>query len=422
MSHRNILLLILLLQISFGQSIYNAVGLGMHRDNHSAAALGIGSTGLIPSHFPNISLDNPNTWHNSKFALLSGGFGGETIIPNSGLANTIVDLSRIQLILPVKGKYALGLDLSPITDGNYWLKTISSELFVSDDTLTSFREIEGAGGINSMRLSFSFPLTEYEQNGLAIHILFGSSRHNSIFDIEGTEYIYSRHLSYSGLSLVYYLSSSRYKFKRYPINLHGSIGFSLSPLKLKSIQYHLFEDANGNGYYDSFVDSPYMTSDDSRIESSYSDVQNPFEIKIGYDLELESQLHLTGEISYLNANIELPNLLRPLNGTVYNSIKHVNFGAIKFARKIPREWYQYFHYRAGLYLDQRSIQGYGENLVETGLSLGLGFRFGFTNNQIDLAYSNGSRKGPLSTTNERIERFRIQVTLGDIWFVKRRAR
>jgi len=395
----------------------------MHRGNHSASALGIGSTGLIPSHFPNISLDNPNTWYNSKFALLSGGYGGETImLDNSGIANTIVDLSRIQLILPVKGKYALGLDLAPITDGNYWLKSNSSQLIVSDDTLTTSREIKGAGGINSMRLSFSFPLTEYEQNGLSLQVLFGSSRHNSTFYIEGTQYIYSRHQNYSGLSLIYYLSSSRYKLNKYPINLHGSIGFSLSPLKMKSIQYHLFEDVNGNGYYDSFVDSPYMTTYDSRTESSYSEIQSPFEIKIGGDLELQSQLHLTGEISYLNTNAKLPNLLSPLNGAVYNSIQHVNFGAIKFARKIPREWYQYFHYRAGLYLEQRNIQEYSENLVESGLSLGLGFRFGFTNNQIDLAYSNGSRKGPLSTTNERVERFRIQVTLGDIWFVKRRAR
>lgn len=421
--HCKSFLLLFLLQLLGGQSINNAIGLGAPRDLTSASAFGVGSSGLIPSFSEGIALENPVTWSNGKFALLSGGFSGEQIsLGNDAGGNGFSDLNRVQLILPIKNIYALGIAVVPLTNSNYWLKNEPTSLAVNDDTLSILQEIKGSGGINALRVAFGFPITDHEKNAITLQVLFGSSRHNSILDIEGTKYIYSRHDSYSGVYLKYYIYTNRFNVSNLPISLYGSIGLTLQSLALKSDQYHLFEDLNNNGYYDYLFDYPYMTETETKTEKLYSRIQKPFSVELGYDMELKSHFHILGEISGQTFNNELPYRLSPLAGSAYNSSIHFNLGAIKFARTIPRVWYQNFHYRMGFYFDSKDLQRYQDNLIETGLSLGIGLKFGVTNNQIDLAYSYAKRQGPLTTANEIIERFKIQMTIGDIWFVKRRAR
>ncbi|MBC8401463.1 MAG: hypothetical protein H8E14_08245 [Candidatus Marinimicrobia bacterium] len=420
---RKSFLLLFLLQLLCGQSINNAIGLGAPRDLTSASAFGVGSSGLIPSFSEGIALENPVTWSNGKFALLSSGFRAERINQeNTGIVNGISDLNRVQLILPIKNIYALGISVVPLTNSNYWLKNESTSFPLEDDTLSILQEIKGSGGINALRVAFGFPLTDHEKNAFTLQILFGSSRHNSILDIDGTKYIYNRHDNYSGVFLKYYIYTNRFNISNLPISLYGSIGLTLQSLALKSNQYHLFEDLNNNGNYDYLFDYPYMTDTETKTEKLYSHIQKPFSVELGYDMELKSQFHILGEISGQTFNNELHYHLSPLAGSAYNSIIHFNLGAIKFARTIPRVWYQNFHYRMGFYFDSKDLQLYQDNLIETGLSLGIGFKFGVTNNQIDLAYSYAKRQGPLTTSNEIIERFKIQMTLGDIWFVKRRTR
>ncbi len=422
---RKSFLLLFLLQLLGGQSINNAIGLGAPRDLTSASAFGVGSSGLIPSFSEGIALENPVTWSNGKFALLSSGFRAERINQeNTGTVNDISDLNRVQLILPIKNIYAVGIAVVPLTNSNYWLVNDTTDIYLSqiDTSLMIQREIDGSGGVNSLRLAFGFPITDHEKNAFTLQILFGSSRHNSILDIDGTEYIYSRHDNYSGVYLKYYIYTNRFNISNLPISLYGSIGLTLQSLALKSNQYHLFEDLNNNGQYDYLVDYPYMTETEAETEKLYSRIQKPFSIELGYDMELKSQFHVLGEISGQTFNSELPYSLSPLAGSAYNSNIHFNLGMIKFARTIPRAWYQNFHYRMGFYFDSKDLQRYQDNLIETGLSLGIGLKFGVTNNQIDLAYSYAKRQGPLTTSNEIIERFKIQMTLGDIWFVKRRTR
>ncbi len=424
MYRHKISILVFLLQIVVGQSINNAVGLGNPRDITSASTFGIGSIGLVPSYSEGISLDNPVTWASGRFALLSSGFGGEQIRPGNYTGEYgFSDLYSARLILPIKNIYALGLSIKPVTNNNYWLVGETTEIFLSQtDTLPIQREINGSGGINSFRFAFSFPLSKQERNGVAVDILFGSARHNSTLVVDGTDYIFNRHDHYSGVYLKYYLYTNRYSFLNKPTNLYGLIGLPLRALTIKSEQFHLFEDVNSNGYYDYLTDYPYVRDDKYRIISLYKNIQKPISVELGCDIELKQQFHIMGEIRSQSFNSRIPPSLSPVPGAAFNSIFHINLGAIKFARELPREWHQYFHSRAGIYFDSRQINNYQENLNETGLTLGIGFNFGPTDNQIDIAYSYAKRHGPLINSNETIERFKIQMTIGDIWFVKRRAR
>lgn len=423
---RKIIFTIFIFQIVSGQTIYNALGLGTDNTIGNASAYAVGSTGLLPAYASGLSLDNPSTWVNSSFSLFSGAFGGEQISGGQADGNGGSELAQIKIILPVKGKYSYGLEISPLTNSNYSLFDQESVYYTESpgytDTLTTVRSIEGAGGLSTFKLSFGIRNTEYENSGVTLQLLFGSARHLNNLSVDGTDYINSRHDYYSGLAMHYYLSTNRFKLADKNTSLYLSFGFTLQPLTVSSTQYHLYEDSNGNGFYETSYDFPYLTSSQSRSDVKFKSVRKPFTLELGYDLELQPRLHLMGEYYYTSMNNKTFGSQSPIVDSEYNSVMHINFGAVKFSRRIPREWYQWFHYRAGIYYENRDIEKFEGNLSETGLSMGLGFKFGPTNNQIDLTYATGVRKGPLTETNERIERFRIQLTLGDIWFVKRRAR
>ena len=56
--------------------------------------------------------------------------------------------------------------------------------------------------------------------------------------------------------------------------------------------------------------------------------------------------------------------------------------------------------------------------VHSMISFGFGFKFGLIGNQIDLSYRFGNREG--LNLKETIQNLNISISLGDIWFLKRR--
>ena len=63
---------------------------------------------------------------------------------------------------------------------------------------------------------------------------------------------------------------------------------------------------------------------------------------------------------------------------------------------------------------------YLENINEVGLGLGVGVNFGFTGNQIDFGYKFSKRSGLHLIDKETLHTFNVGVSIGDLWFVKRR--
>ena len=57
---------------------------------------------------------------------------------------------------------------------------------------------------------------------------------------------------------------------------------------------------------------------------------------------------------------------------------------------------------------------------EIGLAIGFGVRFGLTNNQLDLGYNFIQRDNIYKVGVENIQAFNVGISIGDLWFVKRR--
>ncbi len=58
---------------------------------------------------------------------------------------------------------------------------------------------------------------------------------------------------------------------------------------------------------------------------------------------------------------------------------------------------------------------------DIGLSIGVGIKFGLTKNQLDFGLNLINRSDSINN-DKFITNFNIGLTIGDIWFVKRRAK
>ncbi len=414
---------VVLLTFGFSQSIYNAIGLGLYSGYGDASAQGTGSLGLIPSYSKNLALGNPSTWHNSYFAMLVGSASNHVITTTeTDIANSHFDIGPVQLILPIAGKYAWGLAIRPITNNYYDLYTDIDDLSFFDDTVSVNYSKNGAGGISLLQTAIGFPLTAKENQAVQLDVLFGSSRHSSILGLDDEDYYYSRHDSYSGLNLKYYLTSQRFTIIDRPLSLFFSFGVTLQPFKVRSIQYHLYEDSDDSEYYDDYYDYPYIESSEMEETVVLEKALSSSDFSLGFSYNLAALTELQGEVYRQLNSGSLPGVLQTINGYYYGDITHFNLGVVKYAKPLSRSTWNKLTFRSGIYFDSWEIYPFDENLTEKGLTCGLGYIFGFSNNSINLTYSIGNRNGPVLAESETVGKLGIQFVIGDTWFVKRRKR
>ena len=429
---------ILIASLCYGQDVYSAYGVGELTFAPNAAVMGIGSSGLMPSFQENISLSNPSTWLEIPFAYLSVGYGGTQIKDrNYDYNNMLSGLNQFQFILPVKGLFAVGIGFQPFSSQLYSLGSDDIyEKFIEGDTLTINTEINGSGGISGLIFSLGAKITEKEQLGLKIEYLFGSNRRQTVFNIKedgyDLDYIYNQRNIYNGTLINGYFSSHRLGFGSRKLRLSGSVKTVLHPVRINHFSFQPFEDSNGNGYYD-VADYPRPTGVDSippaAMDTILSNQTSPFEYAFGFDLKLTEMIHAQGEFSSWSdlSNINT-NLTSGLNQRAV-AYQHFNMGIIRFARSLPRIWHESLHFRAGIIhrayelenklFDNGKPENY--NINDIGVSIGFGVKFGVTKNQIDFGFNLINRSDPYSS-DKLITNFNIGISIGDLWFVKRRIK
>ena len=142
--------LVALLSVGFSQSLMNAFGIGSPASNFDAASMGTSPMSLLPSFQEGVSISNPVTWSQLHYTYLTGTYGGQqSEIQSGSLKNSRTYLQQIQLIIPIKKKYAFGLSIAPNTNRLYSI--IGVENLVDDniygDSLTVRKSVSGYGGI-----------------------------------------------------------------------------------------------------------------------------------------------------------------------------------------------------------------------------------------------------------------------------------
>jgi len=416
MLHRKFILFSIL-SIVYGQSIHNAYGLGLISFSHNAAASAMSSRGIVPSFNQNISLSNPVTWNNLKFAYLSGNYKGDKFTRDSN-ENGLTGISSAQFAVSIGENYAWGFGLKPLFNQQYLINDNQTEFYVDDDTLLTQRSVDGSGGVSALYTAFQFPVTDNENMALEFDILFGSLRKDSKFSIDQRSYHQFHRQIYTGTLYKIFMSSDRFENKNLPLNLYFMFGGSINPLKIKHHSFQPFEDVNLNGFYDS-ADSPTPSSVPIADLNIYNNAFNPTELGFGLDMRMKNNVHLMFEVHSWKDKGVKPGAVFPLISYYVNQSDQFSLGFAKFSPAVAFQLSQKFQYRGSVYFRKDVIDASNLVIDEMGIAIGIGVKFGFTNNQIDFAYKYGIRTSEI-IPKEKIQHFTIGLQLGDLWFVKRR--
>ena len=416
-----IVLAIFISSTLFSQSLLNGYGFGKKIDIYDASSLGISSTGLLPSFKKDVSLQNPSTWKNLDFTYFSGTYQVEQKIVLDNIINGTSNLGHLQFIVPIKNKYAIGLGIHPYIDQYLQLDGDDEGNYIAfGDTLsTTHHSYRSFGGITAFNISFAGNIAKSFSAAISFDYLYGSVRQQTIFSFDDLNYYSQQRHIYTGSLAKLYLNSDILSNWNIPLNFYLGWGFPVQSISVKSYYHSPFEDSNNSGEQDNY-DFPLLSDVAAPIEVNTSNALTPFEYQVGFDYNFHRGLSVLGEFSIWKDKENVGSGFSELNDQI-QSIDHYNIGIIRFAPRIAKKFFDRMNLKVGAYSNNIKLIN-SENIInEYGVSAGLSFNFGLTKNQIDFAYSIGKREGLFEIGDEKIQNFSVGITVGDIWFVKRRA-
>jgi len=422
LSHRFIY--IILISGLLGQSTMNGYGYGMFSQNNESASLGAGSIGLVPSFQNNVSLSNPSTWHNMPFTFLSLSFEGQhNSFGNQSVNNS--NLSGVKLIIPAKQKLSIGISFSPFLSRQLTVvdSTYQEFIFNESDTLSYSRSDETSGGSSMMQFAVGYNLTDQDDIGVAIDIIFGSSRSVRNLIVDNTSHLLQSRDYFSGSLLELYYTTKRFSFKDKPLVLALNYNLSLNPVNVENESYQAFIDINSNNYHDG-SDYPSATEALLPTKVTFGDEIKINNIKIGLDYEIYELYHLQLEFDMWQ-NKGNNNLLSSIYPGYIKEKNRVNVSLNKFPKPLTGNAFDRMHLRGGIFFGNYNIVNPMtaeslDSVNEVGLALGFGVKFGLTNNQFDIGYNFVQRSGIYQAGVENMQVFSVGLSIGDLWFIKRR--
>ena len=415
--------LIFCLSLLVGQGTMNGFGLGHFYENQGITSAGNGLNSLVPGFQSNVSLSNPSTWHHLKYTHLSLSYSGdENTISDLPLLNRYSGLSYASWIVPIKSKGSFGLALVPYADQRITLTDTDTTSFIAfDDTLSLLKSFDRSGGIMAFKIGTSYLIRENLSVGLSVDMLFGSSRQNESIFFDGSSIIQTSRTRYSGVLGEVFISLARQE----KINLFASVKQTLRGLDGIYTEKHLFDDANGNGYHDygNPLDFPLPDSVSAKNEIRLTGIHKPKQFSFGVQSKLNKQTSISFEFSTIKDKGTIPgSLTLPINNWIDNS-NDFKLSLVRFPNDISLDLVDKISFRTGLMAKSHTLALSNAIVSEVGGSLGFGFKFKAVGNQVDLNYYLGKRKYPDSTfKTEIIQQMQVGVSLGDLWFVKRRQK
>ena len=384
---RKTILFLLLISGLGAQSIFNAYGLGLSKSFHHTSAAGAGSIGLVPTFHPGVSLDNPATWPGLKFTFISGSYGNRSVgSANGNSGNTGNGFEKIQFIIPIKDRYGFGLSLKPINNHNSFFKTDTSSFDFQGKSITANKEFRSGGGVLAGSIGLALPLNEKMGLGISLDRLFGSSRDEHSLVLNSMAYRLFNIRTYNGSSFNLNFAGQFYKNDKMMVLGFARISMTGKPVSGTMYQFDLFEDKNDSYTYDP-GDYPATVEVDT-IE--VSDIYAPNSFSFGLSVGFKNDLNIFGEFQMWSDEASNADFASIYMDQIGSKI-HIGGGMVRFGNMAARSWPDKLTFRAGAFKESYSLKYSGKTINENGLSLGFGFKFAATGNQIDFSYRTGSR-------------------------------
>ena len=417
MSYRNIFISLLLLNYIHAQSVFNAYGLGLSKSGHYTATSGAGSIGLVPTFHPGVSLDNPATWPGLKFTYISGSYNSRSVgLDNKNDITYGNGLDKIQFVIPIQDRYAIGVSLKLVNNHNSYFKTDSSTFDFQGKNLITNKEFRSGGGLLAGSFGVSFPMNQKMGLGFSVDRLFGSSRDEHSLVLNDIHYRMFNIRTYSGTVMNLNFAGNFYNDNDLIVLAFARISMTGKPVSGTLYQFDLFEDRNDNYTYDP-DDYPATVNVDT-IE--VSDIYAPNSFSFGLNAGFRNDLNIFGEFQIWSDEASSANYESIYTDQI-GSKTHFGGGIVKFGNIGARAWQDKLTFRLGAFKESYGLKYSGKTINENGITMGIGFKFAVTGNQLDFSYRTGSRSIN-GDYKELVKEFNIGLSLGDVWFLRRREK
>ena len=433
---RYVLKLIFFISLCLSQGPFNSYGIGDVQKWNSASSGGSSSIGLVPSYRQNVSLSNPTTWPYLKYTFLSLSYNGfESTLKNDS-KNGYSNLQSAQLIIPIKNKYAFGIELHPYSYQKIdMIDTLGNNLIAFEDTLGLQKQFVQAGGVMAFDISSSVSIFSNTSLAMTFQLLFGSSRQSKNLLIDEIPFSISSRLDYSGVNTLLFL-----KYYAFGFDFFLRSQFALKPLTAIQTKLYPYLDTNKNGHHDSLYDYlnpgydfPNPNDVPDPEQSRITKIHEPSSSSFGLSKTIYQKLQISLEFQKRKENAsyseEMPN---GFNKRIVNNNK-VSIGAIWYPSKQSFKFFDNLTFRSGLFFNNFTTDEFAhgssirmkskDNVTEFGYSIGFGYKFKAVGNQIDFAYCSSLKSFEATDFGEeRLRGFQIGISIADVWFIKRRQR
>lgn len=418
MSVRNFIIIgISSLSLVFGQSVFNSYGLGTSKTSFHSSVSGAGSIGLVPTFHPGVSMDNPATWPGLNFTYISGSFSNQAFnLKGSNVTNQSASFNKIQFAIPIQDRFALGVALKPLNSHNSFFSTDTVYIDFEGSIIKNNKEFRSGGGIMAAEIAFALPINQDAGMGLSFNQLFGSSRDEHSMVLNGTYYRLYNIRTYSGSTFSFDFAGKLFKNDQIALFGFAKAEITDKPVSGMLYKFDLFEDSNNNYAFDVEDYPGELDVDTIKVKNIYA----PRSLSFGVNASFNNNLNIFGEFQHWN---DEP------NDVAFSSIfkdqilskSHSGFGLVRFGNYSARSWQDRLTLRLGIHRNTYQFSNSDRSLIENGISVGFGFKFAATGNQLDFSFRNGQR-GINGGAEELFNEFTIGLSLGDNWFLRRRGK
>ena len=406
-------LILFLVSCAMSQNTMSGYGFGSSVDNSEASSVGV-SNELMPSFKTNVSMSNPSTWHNLLFSYLNTSVDVQNANFQSN-SSTNFSLSSAKLIIPWKQKMAFGVSFKPFLSREVVINDTTSTAFTfNDEDVLYTRMNSSSGGPSQGQLSFGYKLNEVDSIGANLNIIFGSSRYTRNLIVDNEDHLLQSRDYFSGSMIDLFYSTNRISVKDNPIFLSAALSLPLKGIDIENDSYQAFIDLNDNNYHDT-NDFPNVGQALLPLNQQFKNEIKVTSFTLGADYEFNPRKHIQAEMLMWRDKGK-----HNLNSSIYEgfieSKNKLSISYVKFAQPFSRDRY---NFKGSLFFQNYGVKNL-ENINEVGLGLGVGFNFGITGNQIDFGYKLAKRDGLFLVGDETLHSFIVGISIGDLWFVKRR--
>lgn len=402
-----IIIVLLFAKLGFSQtnnltsSPYSLFGLGKINESNAGVTNSLGRSGLSLSSENELNGLNPaslGTIKLNSFFLdvgLKSDINSFESISSIGKVSTF-SFSNISLGFPLNKKSGVSLSLLPYTDVGYKFEGIVN--YVDGSTENTISSINGSGGINAMSLSYGRRINTKLNLGLNARYYFGTINQTEIVTIDNDYLSIQDNNMYRGFGLgigFQYQITERLNLSSV-YNFQSNFGAHKDRVVQKSVNQQLSE---------------IESSDNIKING----FKTPTEIALGFKYNLKNYF-IVGDYkrSFWNTLNQRDNVGEFVDSNI------LGFG-IEYL--VPsRSIFRNYRFRIGYNYDDGNLSINNKKITSNTFTSGIGVPFGPSKKSyLNISYSYGY-KGLISNTliKENIHSFTVNLSLGDIWFVKRK--